>query len=386
MKRRDFGRLMAAGSVGTMAAGSNKGATSANAAPPSPKPKKAKMHAGGNITRELTTEELQFFKRHGVNNVLGGENAIPFTPGKGWELSDVLDAKEKCAKEGISLDLLPIPSFPGTTNYRQGTTILSPKDTNFAMRNIVAGKSPERDREIETICRMIEVTAKAGIRGLHYSFLVLPHQRTESTPGRGGVRYSTFDRRKVTDHSITPAGRVTRSEVFDRIAYFHERVIPVAQANKVQMACHQPDPPLEPNFRGVDQWDYPAMDGLKRFVETVDSPYNGLTFCVGTVSEALENINGIYEIVRYFGQRKKILHVHFRNIRGGLNNFYEVFPDEGEIDMYKLAKVFRDVEYPYMFQVDHTPGHSDPGASRQAYAFQLGYIIAMIQAVNSEAA
>ena len=93
-----------------------------------------------------------------------------------------------------------------------------------------------------------------------------------------------------------------------------------------------------------------------------------------------------YEIIQYFGERKKLFNIHFRNIRGGLHNFQEVWPDEGHLDMHRVAQILRDVEYPYMLMPDHAPGHPDdpapPGVSgrvRQAWAFQFGYIIALIQ-------
>ena len=35
-------------------------------------------------------------------------------------------------------------------------------------------------------------------------------------------------------------------------------------------------------------------------------------------------------MIRYFGSRKKIFNVHFRNIRGHRNDFVETYPDEGE--------------------------------------------------------
>ena len=37
----------------------------------------------------------------------------------------------------------------------------------------------------------------------------------------------------------------------------------------------------------------------------------------------------IFDVIRYFGTRKKIFNVHFRNIRGHRNDFLEVYPDEG---------------------------------------------------------
>ncbi|MFC1551347.1 mannonate dehydratase [Candidatus Latescibacterota bacterium] len=353
MKRRKLGHVLAAGSIGAVFPYRNN-------AHSQPK-KKSLMHVGGDDhsrlpgTPSTSNENLEFKVRHGVHHIDGG------TP-RNWNVDELLKKKEACEKYDISLEMFHV-GIP---------------------RSITLATS-ERDRNIDVLCKRIEAAGKAGIRGLNYNFCILPNFiRTEGTPGRGGVTYSSFDISKVTDHSLTEAGRVTREESFERIAYLHERIIPVAEENKVQMGCHIADPPLKPNFRGVDRWNYPVFDGLKRFVETVPSAYHGFNFCVGSASEGLEDINDIYDIVRYFGERKKIFNVHFRNIRGGLNNMMEVFPDEGDIDMYKLAKVLRDVGYPYMLQPDHMPEHPDPLAMRQGFAFQYGYIKALIQAVNSE--
>jgi mannonate dehydratase len=70
-----------------------------------------------------------------------------------------------------------------------------------------------------------------------------------------------------------------------------------------------------------------VFEGCKRFVELVDSPYNGLNFCCGTAAEGLENPKTeLIPIVKYFAERKKIFNIHFRNIVGGLQNFSEVRP------------------------------------------------------------
>ena len=348
MKRRDFGRIMALGTVGS---------TVFPAKAVHSKPKKSLMHVGAQYMG-TSFKELQFLKRHGVNNMDG--------PTCNWKLDEMLKAKEKCAKYGISLDMVHV---------------------NIG-RNIVLGKSPERDREIEILSERIKIASKVGLRGLNYNFTILPLMRTEPTPGRGGTTYSTWVLDKAKDTSITEAGRVSLEEFFERIAYFLERVIPVAAEYRVQMACHLPDPPTPPGFRGIDRWNY-TVDGLKRFVTIAESSYHGFNLCCGTLAESLKDPGKeIYDIVKYFGKRKKIFNVHFRNIRGGLNNFLEVYPDEGDVDMYKLAKVFKEVEYPYMLMPDHAPKHPDEvgsGRVRHAWAFQFGYIKALIQAVNSEA-
>ena len=322
--------------------------------------KKAAMHVGvqgiGTSPKELT-----FLVRHGVTH-------MDTTP-ENTETETLIRHKEEAAEAGVSLEMIHI-EMP---------------------RSITLAQDPQRDKDIEAVCQMIENAAVAGLRGLNYNFCILNNQRTESTFGRGGSSYSTFDFSKYDNETLSEAGEVSREEAFDRIAYFLERVIPVAEANEIQMACHPNDPPA-PILRGVERWNYPIFDGLKRYAEIVDSPYHGFNFCCGTVSEGLDDPGTeFYEILRYFGEQKKLFNIHFRNIRGGLHDFQEVWPDEGHLDMHKVAQTLRDVEYPYMLMPDHAPGHPDdpapPGVSgrvRQAWAFQFGYIIALIQAVNSE--
>ena len=91
-----------------------------------------------------------------------------------------------------------------------------------------------------------------------------------------------------------------------------------------------------------------------------------------------------------FSEKKKIFNVHFRNIRGGLGDFVEVWPDEGDVNMYELATIFHRTGYPYMLMPDHAPLHPDDvapeGVSKrvsQGWAFQFGFIKAMIQAVHN---
>ena len=64
--------------------------------------------------------------------------------------------------------------------------------TKSEMPNIMLGKSPERDREMDAICQMIENCAKAGIPAVKYNMSILGVVRTERTKGRGGASLSTF--------------------------------------------------------------------------------------------------------------------------------------------------------------------------------------------------
>jgi mannonate dehydratase len=135
-------------------------------------------------------------------------------------------------------------------------------------------------------------------------------------------------------------------------------------------------------YQGIDAV-LGTVAGLKKFVSIQESPYHGLNFCQGTVSEMLHDPGTeIFDVIRYFGSRKKIFNVHFRNIRGKRDDFQEVFPDEGDIDFIEALRVYREIEYPYMMMPDHVP--SAPGDPRglQSFAFCYGYIRALIQSAD----
>jgi mannonate dehydratase len=141
--------------------------------------------------------------------------------------------------------------------------------------------------------------------------------------------------------------------------------------------------PAHRDFRGVNRV-LGSVDGLKRLISIQPSEYHGLNFCQGTVSEMLRNPkNELPDVIRYFGTRKKIFNVHFRNIHGGFLNFEETFPDAGDVDMLAALRIYQEVGYDGMIMPDHVPHiEGDPGG-RQAFAFAFGYIRGLMQAINA---
>ena len=115
----------------------------------------------------------------------------------------------------------------------------------------------------------------------------------------------------------------------------------------------------------------------------IASPYHGLT-CQGTVSEMLRDPRReILDVTHYFGSRKKIFNVHFRNIHGGFLNFQETFPDAGDVDMVVAPRAYKDVGYDGMLMPDHVPKIEGDDGGRQAFAFAFGYIRGLLQAVQA---
>ena len=121
-------------------------------------------------------------------------------------------------------------------------------------------------------------------------------------------------------------------------------------------------------YRGVETV-LGSVDGLKRFVSIQESPYHGLNFCQGTVSEMLENPNEeIRDVIRYFGSRKKIFNVHFRNIEGKFRDFRETLPDNGDVNMIEAIRAYQEVGYDGMLMPDHVPQNRGRHRGPQAFA------------------
>ncbi len=253
--------------------------------------------------------------------------------------------------------------------------------------SIIFKTSSKRDRDIERICQCIEAAGKAGIPILNYWLSVSRPARSPGwTSGRGGIRYSHFDYEEMKDAPMHPAGPISAEKAWEQIEYFIKRVIPVAEEYKVKMACHPNDVSVPPGatYQGI-AFVLSNIAGLKRFIDLHPSPYHGLLFCQGCVAEFSTNPEQVYEAIRYFGSRKKIFWVHFRNLRGGFLKFEETFPDEGDIDMAKAMRIYKEVGYDGVLIPDHVPGSGlDTPWGNRARAFCVGYIKALIQAVESE--
>ena len=252
------------------------------------------------------------------------------------------------------------------------------------------GKSPERDTEIRNICQMIRNCGQAGIGAAKYNLTITGDIRSGTTAGRGGARYSTFvydQAVKQNPDPIPQAGMVSEKQMWERIAYFLERVVPVADDAKVRICLHPEDPGMPRNtaFRGVHRV-LGSVEGMQRFIDICRSDYHGLNFCQGTVCEMLANPNKeLWDVIRYFGTRKKIFNVHFRNITGGHLNFQETFPDNGDVDMLKALRVYKEVGYDRMIMPDHVPQIQGDTGRAQGFAFAFGYIKSLIDRVNAEA-
>ena len=370
MNRREFVRLAGAGmpaaALAEAVVSAQVAGTPATPAAASPK---ATMKVG--TQHGHSDAILRACAAFGVNNICSGLPSDKMDAA--WSVDGLSKLRDMVASHGISLDMVPLP-------------MSSSEISQAEMPAIYLGKSPDRDRNIDDICQMIRNCARAGIFQVKYNFPLIGIPRSGTAKGRGPSRYSEFVyERAKPDPPLTIAGKVDADTYWERITYFLERVVPVAAEYKVKMGCHPQDPgvPKGTGWRGVDAV-LGSPDGLKKFVSIMENPYHGLNFCQGTVSEQLEKPGEqIFDVIRYFGSRKKIFSVHFRNIDGGFLNFRETFIDDGSVDMLKAMRVYKEVGYDGMMMPDHVPQVEGVDSS-QGFAYAFGYIKALIAAVSAE--
>ena len=327
--------------------------------------------------------QFQALAQLGVTHV----SANPPGDWQTWTAQVLGDFKARLAELGVSLDmiLLPLGSAAAPLN---------------GAPHVFLGPPDARDREIDQICELIRSLSLAGIGAARYNTALLGHFRTADRLGRGGARLSSFEYQKLDAPRSGPGvaaldrlprdqaawlevaghGPFSADDVWERIDTFLGRVVPVAEEYRVRLACHPEDPGIgEQTYYGIPRV-MGTVAGLKKFVSLHASPYHGLNFCVGTVAEMLEKpAVELGDIVRYFGSRGKIFNVHFRNIRGGLFDFVEVFPDEGDVNLRDVLRVLREVNYEYMLMPDHVPQLDGAAPQHVGFAFCFGYIRALMQ-------
>ena len=253
---------------------------------------------------------------------------------------------------------------------------------------------PGRDRQIDNICRSVENMARVGIGVLQYGWMLLGGIRTEYSPtGRGGARYPRFDL-AVAERAPAaaldwlglgkpryphiPDGELSAEKVWEGLVYFLEHVIPVAEGVRVKLAAHPDDPPV-PSYMGVARV-LVSWDDMQRLIDVVPSPSNGLGFCMGTIA-TMADMDTVAAI-RHFGRQDKIHFAHFRNPRGQVPCFDEVFPDEGDIDMVAAAEAFSEVGFDSVIRIDHCPGVIGDSRAERSFAYQVGYLKGLVQALQ----
>lgn len=321
----------------------------------------------------LDSNNLQFARQIGVTHIVA---RIPLPVGEGyWEFLDLLRLRKFVESYGLKLEA--IENLP-PLHYDK----------------ILLGEEG-RDKQIENISKTIVNMSKAGIYCLGYFFSIVGYwgywRTGQSGGGRGEAGITSFDYDLVRDappvpkgefwagwkasyfDGTTTVGEVDRDEMWDRLVYFLQRIIPVAEDVGVKLCVHPADPPA-PSLRGIGRI-LNNVDDFKELIRLFPSKYHGIEFCQGTFAEMEGVGKNVVELIQYFGGKRKIFYVHFRNVRGSFPKYDEVFIDEGDVDMVEALKTYYKVGFDGILIPDHVPVITttrNPWHSAMAYS--VGYI------------
>jgi mannonate dehydratase len=319
---------------------------------------------------ELTDERLTFIKQCGCDDFLVNTPKLPGA--EKWELADLARWKDKADKAGLRW--MAIENVPRTF-YDE----------------IMLGQ-PGRERQLANMFETVRNMGQVGIPILGYHFMPNSVWRTSrETPGRGGALATSYDDAIASQATLedqpryTPAVGVadreyTAEEMWDNYDWYLERILPVCEEAGVQLALHPDDPPVE-SLGGIARL-FRNFDNFARALEKFDSPFHGLDFCHGCWSE-MRGGAGVLDALRYFGERKRLCYIHFRDVQGPVKNFTECFLGEGNCDPVETIRTLKQVGFHGFLIPDHVPRMIDDTQwCHRGRAWTVGYIQALLDAVD----
>jgi mannonate dehydratase len=254
---------------------------------------------------------------------------------------------------------------------------------------------PKRAEQIEHVKQIIRNVGAAGIPVFGYNFSIAGVWGRDQGPvARGGalsVGYHDPEQPPIPrgmiwnmvydEEQFDPTGAkgviepFSHDELWRRFAAFLDDVLPTAEEAGVKLALHPDDPPL-PTLRGTPRLVYRA-DLYQKVLDIAPSPANGMEFCIGTLAE-MNDGSDIYQVIDQYSRTGRIHYVHFRNVRGKVPVYDEMFVDDGDVDMIEAMRILKRNNYEGVLIPDHTPAMSCAAPWHAGKAYALGWMRATL--------
>jgi mannonate dehydratase len=267
-------------------------------------------------------------------------------------------------------------------------------------------EGPRRDAQMAHLKQIIRDMGRAGIPIMGYNFSLAGvwgrdhgpfargqavsvgyHNAVETPIPNGMVWNMVYDTALFDpDGKRGTVAPITEAQLWDRFERFLKELLPVAEEANVKLVLHPDDPPL-PTLRGTPRLVY-RWDLYQRVLDTAPSAYNGMEFCMGTLAEmsaatgARDGFADFYDMVDRYSATGRIGYIHFRNVKGQVPVYEEVFVDEGDVDMIQALRVLHKNGFDGVLIPDHTPAMSCAAPWHAGKAFALGYMKAAIKMIE----
>jgi len=303
---------------------------------------------------------------------VGGDSGWGVAKGRLWTRQELFALRDAMARHGLV--------FHAIENFDPGT-----------WDHILFG-GPKRDAQMAGLQRFVADVGAAGVAMVGYNFsLAGVAGRVTTYQARGGASSVGLAGRNAVTEAPMPASMawnmvvdpaatglretVATGTLWDRLAWFLERILPAAEAAGVVMAAHPDDPPLE-SVRAQPRlvWQ-PAL--FQRLLQLSASPANAVELCVGTVTEMAGS--DVYATVEQLAGAGRIGYVHLRNVRGQVPHYHETFIDDGDVDVARVIRILRDASFDGVIIPDHAPQMSCAAPWHAGMAFAMGYLGALMR-------
>lgn len=334
-------------------------------------------------TASIAESRLRFIRQLGVTDVFVGHSSV----------AEETDASlEANAEDRLVIDGDVIPTSGELIAARErveaaGMRLAGIHSLPHSIYGPIMFGAPEADERIRLIGDLLERLAEADIPILGYQWnprgLVPMRTRTDK-PIRGNAAATEFDLDAI-ESPFAVADSVdreyTEAEFWTNYERFAEEVVPIAAEAGVRMALHPTDPPGIAQLGGIPRL-FRNVDAFDRAMEIVPSEYHGLKLCLGCFSQLGEDIPAL---IRHFGERDRIVFVHFRDVVGTVPRFHETFVNDGNYDAYEAMLALDDVGFEGVVLPDHVPRmEGDTEWRHRANAYTAGYLSGLIDSIQRE--
>ncbi|MDV7695611.1 mannonate dehydratase [Chryseobacterium soli] len=178
---------------------------------------------------------------------------------------------------------------------------------------------------------------------------------------------------------------IDKEQLRQNMKYFLEKIMPICEEWNIQMGVHPDDPPF--SLLGLPRI-VTCEEDIDWFLNAVDNPHNGLTFCTGSLSAGLQN--DVPELAQKYASRTRFVHLRSTNVFEN-GDFIEAHHLGGRGKLIDVIRIFEKENPALPMRIDHGRLLTDdidkgynPGYSFLGRMLALGQIEGVMAAVQNE--
>ena len=294
----------------------------------------------------------------------------------------------KCGIKTVCYNFIPVIDWIRTDlqhPWPDGTSSLYYDHIRFAYFDIriLEREGAEKDyteEELQTVAELDKVITEAEKDALIDTIIV-------KTQGfvNGNIKEGDKNPVSIFKRLLALYKDIDRDALRENMRYFLSAIMPVCEEYGVNMCVHPDDPPFQ--VLGLPRIVTNEND-IEWFLNAVDNPHNGLTFCAGSLSAGEHN--DTRELAKKFAKRTHFVHLRSTAAMQG-GNFIESSHLTGRGHLIDLIRIFENENPGLPMRVDHGRmmlGDEDkgynPGYSFHGRMLALAQVEGMMAVVDDE--